>query len=61
MAKKKVVSKEPVAVAEDTYEELSLDDIDTIDDGTTKLESQIRGGDIEGELDDCDDDLLKGD
>lgn len=61
MAKKKAVSKEVKEPIVDTYEELSLDDIDTIDDGTMKLESQIKGGDIEGELDDCDDDILKGD
>lgn len=60
MAKKKVASKQ-VDTSADAYEELSLDDIDTIDDGTKKLESQISGDDINGELDDCDDELLKGD
>ena len=61
MSKKKTTSAPKAPVAEDTYEEVSLDDISTIDDGTMKLESQISGDELNGELDDCDDDLLKGD
>ena len=39
-------------------EEISLEDMTTIDDGTSKLESQIKGGDINAELDDPEDEVL---
>ena len=61
MPKKKDIPKAKVETPpppDTDCEELSLDDMTTIDDGTSKLESQIKGGDINGEIDDAEDEIL---